>query len=144
MIMSWLSTYAVARRYFFHNPEPYSYEIGMSFLLACVVLAIAGLQRSGQHLKVDFITIHLSKGAQDNLRDILVPILALFYIGILTWQSWNVAWYSFQIHETSQSVWQEPLFPIKFIVPIGSGLLCLILLAQLIRGVNSLVQRMKK
>jgi TRAP-type mannitol/chloroaromatic compound transport system permease small subunit len=142
--MSWLSTYAVARRYLFHNPEPYSYEIGMSFLLACVVLAIAGLQRLGKHLRVDFITNRFSEGVQATLLDIFVPILALFYVSILTWQSWNVAWYSFQIHELSQSAWQEPLFPVKFVVPVGAGLLWLILLAQLIRGVNSLAQRSKK
>ena len=144
LIMSWLSTYAVARRYLLHNPEPYSYEIGMSMLLACVVLAVAGLQRQGKHLRVDFITNRFSERTQANLTNILVPILALIYVSILTWQSWEVAWYSFQIHETSQSVWQEPLFPVKFTVPIGSGLLWLILLATLIRGICSAVQSTKK
>jgi TRAP-type C4-dicarboxylate transport system permease small subunit len=144
LIMAFLSTYAVTRRYLLHIPEPYSYEIGMSMLIACVVLAIAGLQRQGKHLRVDFITNRFSEGVQAVLANIFVPILALFYIGILTWQSWDVAWYSLKIHETSQSVWQEPLFPIKFVVPIGSGLLWLILLAQLIRGVTSLAQSLKK
>ncbi len=144
LIMAFLSTYAVARRYLLHNPEPYSYEIGMSFLVACVVLAIAGLQRIGQNLRVDFITNRFSESVQAALLNILVPILALVYITIMTWQSWDVAWYSFKIHELSQSSWQEPLFPLKFVVPVGSGLLWLVLLAQLIRGVNSLVQRIKK
>jgi TRAP-type mannitol/chloroaromatic compound transport system permease small subunit len=144
LIMGWLSTYAVARRYLLHSPEPYSYEIGMCFLLACVVLALAGLQRFGKNLRVDFITNRFSEGVQAALLDVFVPILALFYISILTWQSWDVAWYSLKIHELSQSSWQEPLFPVKFVVPVGSGLLWLVLLAHLIRGVNSLVQRIKK
>jgi TRAP-type mannitol/chloroaromatic compound transport system permease small subunit len=144
LIMSWLSTYAVARRYLLHNPEPYSYEIGMSMLLACVVFAIAGLQRQGKHLRVDFITNRFSERTQANLNNILVPVLALVFVSILTWQSWDVAWYSLKIHETSQSVWQEPLFPVKFTVPIGSGLLWLILLATLVRGIYSLFQRNKK
>jgi TRAP-type C4-dicarboxylate transport system permease small subunit len=48
------------------------------------------------------------------------------------------------MHETSQSSWEEPLFLTKLVVPIGMGLLCLVLLAQLSRGVTSLVQRIKR
>ena len=141
LVMSLLSTYGVARRYLLNNPEPYSYEISTSMLLACVVLSIAYLQRQGQHLRADFLFNRFSKDSQAIIIDIVGPIIALFYIGIIAWQSWNAFMYSFQIYETSQSSWQEPLFPTKLVVPIGMGLLCLVLLAQLSRGIISLVQR---
>lgn len=143
-IMAWLSTYGVARRYALHNPEYYSYELSTIFLVACVVFAIAGVQRLGRQLRVDFISVRLSEGVQDFLLNIVGPILALFYVVILTWQSWGAAWYSMEIGEVSQSVWREPWWPTKMAVPVGAGLLCLVLIAQLCRGITKLVKRIIK
>lgn len=144
LIMSWLSTYGVGRRYVLHSPEPYSYELSTIFLVGCVVLAVAGLQRLGRHLRVDFITNRLSQDVQDALINILTPILALFYVVLLTWQSWGYAWYSLEMGEISQSAWRELWWPTKMVIPVGTGLLCLVLIAQLCRGVASLIQRIKK
>jgi TRAP-type C4-dicarboxylate transport system permease small subunit len=143
MIMSWLSTYGVFRRYFLNNPEVYSYELSTSLLVACVMLAIAGVQRLGRHLKVDFLATRYPQSVQAILLDIVIPILALFYVGIITWQGWDAAWYSMIVHETSQSAWREPWWPTKMVVPVGSGLLCIVLLAQLGRGITSLIQKMR-
>ncbi len=135
LIMSFLSTYAVARRYIFHNPESYSYELSTIFLTACVVLAVSGLQRYKRHLRVDFVANYLHPTVQTVLLDIVGPLLALTYVGIITWQSWDNAMYSFGIGERSQSIWQEPLYPSKFVIPICMFWLCVVLLAQLIKGV---------
>jgi len=137
MLMSFLSTYAVGRRYLLNNPEPYSYEISTIFLTACVVFAISGLQRHKRHLRVDFIANFMSKNKQDILLDIVGPVLALVYVIIITWQSLDNAIYSFSIGETSQSVWEEPLYPTKFLIPLGAFWLVLVLLAQLTRGITN-------
>jgi len=144
LAMSLLSTYGVGRRYLLHSPEPYSYELSTMLLLACVVLAVAGLQRHGRHLRVDFVANFLPQRVQDILINLLTPVLALFYVGIITWQSWDNALYSMGIGETSQSSWEEPLFPIKFLVPIGMAMLCLVLTAQLTSGIASLVGMIRK
>jgi len=137
LLMSFLSTYAVGRRYLLNNPEPYSYEVSTIFLTACVVFAISGLQRHKRHLRVDFISNYMPGNVQGILLDILGPILALVYVTIITWQSLDNAMYSFNIGETSQSVWEEPLYPTKFLIPIGSFWLVLVLLAQLTRGIQN-------
>ena len=144
LVMSLLSTYGVGRRYLLHNPEPYSYELSTILLVACVVLAVAGLQRHRRHLRVDFVANYLPPSVQSILINIVTPVLALFYVGIVTWQSWNSALYSMSIGETSQSSWEVPLFPIKLLVPIGMALLCLVLAAQLSRGIASLKQLIKE
>jgi TRAP-type C4-dicarboxylate transport system permease small subunit len=143
MIMGWLSTYGVGRRYLLHNPEPYSYELSTIFLVACVMLAIAGVQMLGRHLRVDFVATRYPQSVQAVLLDIVIPLLALFYVGIITWQGWNAAWYSLTVHETSQSAWREPWWPTKMVVPVGAGLLCIILLAQLSRGIASLIHKIR-
>ena len=143
LAMSFLSTYGVGRRYLLHNPEPYSYELSTILLVACVVLAVAGLQRHRRHLRVDFVANYFPPNVQSIFINIVTPVLALFYVVIVTWQSWNSALYSMSIGETSQSSWEEPLFPIKLLVPIGMALLCLVLVAQLSRGIASLIQLIK-
>lgn len=134
LLMSFLSTYGVARRYLLNDPEPYSYELSTIFLTACVVLAVSGLQRYKRHLRVDFIANYMPPTVQVVLMDIVGPLMALVYASIITWQSWDNAMYSLNIGETSQSVWQEPVWPVKFIIPITMFWLCLVLIAQITRG----------
>jgi len=143
LVMSVLSTYGVGRRYLLHRPEPYSYELSTMLLVACVVFAVAGLQRYKRHLRVDFIANFLPATVQNALIDIVTPILGLFYVVVITWKSFDNALYSMSIWETSQSSWEEPLFPVKFLVPIGMALLCLVLAAQLSRGIASLAGYIK-
>jgi TRAP-type mannitol/chloroaromatic compound transport system permease small subunit len=144
LVMALLSTYGVGRRYLLNNPEPYSYELSTMFLVACIVFAVAGLQRHGRHLRVDFISNYFPPSVQSVLLNIITPIFALFYVVIITWQSCENALYSMKIKEMSQSSWQEPLFPIKLFVPIGMALLCLVLIAQLSHGIASLTRIIKK
>jgi TRAP-type mannitol/chloroaromatic compound transport system permease small subunit len=143
LVMSVLSTYGVGRRYLLHRPEPYSYELSTMLLVACVVFAVAGLQRYKRHLRVDFIANFLPATVQNALIDIVTPILGLFYVVVITWKSFDNTLYSMSIWETSQSSWEEPLFPVKFLVPIGMALLCLVLAAQLSRGIASLARYIK-
>jgi TRAP-type C4-dicarboxylate transport system permease small subunit len=135
IFMSLLNTYGVGRRYILHNPEPYSYELATIFLVICVALSIAYLQRQGRHLRVDFCAAYFSRAVEYFFLNIISPLLALTYVGIITWQSWLNGLYSWSIQETSQSAWQELLAPTKISVSFGMFLLCLVLLAQLIRGI---------
>jgi TRAP-type mannitol/chloroaromatic compound transport system permease small subunit len=134
VLMAFLAAYGVIRRYALDDPEPYSYEISTIFLLAGVVLAIPYIQKVGRHLRVDILSNRFPQGVQTILLNIFVPILAIFYISPMTWQSWENACYSLRIGETTYSAWAPPLFPIKIWVPIGVGLLCIVLFAQLIHG----------
>jgi TRAP-type mannitol/chloroaromatic compound transport system permease small subunit len=140
LVMGFLSTFGVVRRYVFHSPEPFSYELSTIFLTACGVLGVSGLQRFKRHLRVDFIANYFPATIQVVFMDIIAPLLALVYVTILTWQSWSGAVYSFSVHETSQSAWQEVLWPIKFIIPITMFWLCLVLIAQLVHGIITLAR----
>jgi TRAP-type mannitol/chloroaromatic compound transport system permease small subunit len=144
LIMSLLATYGVGRRYIFHNPEPYSYEISTSMLVACVVLGVAGLQKQLRHLRVDFVANFFSKPVQDFLIYVLAPLLGLFYVVIVMWQSWDNTLYSLTMGETSQSSWEEPLWPTKMIIPVGFAMLTLSLLVHLGHGITLLYNSIRK
>ena len=142
--MAFMATYGVMRRYVLDNPEPYSYELSPMLLVIGIVLAIPYIQRVGRHLRVDILAGRFPEGVQTVLLNILVPLLALFYLGLMTWYSWADASHSLEIGEKTYTAWAPPMFPIKVWVPIGVGLLCLVLFAQLCRGIYLLKERIAK
>jgi len=138
LVMALATTYGVVMRYAFNRPEHYTYEIGVLCLIASVSLAIPYIQRQGRNLRVDFISNRFSPKVQAALLNILVPVIALFYLVPLVWQSFGDAQYSLGIGERTYSAWAPPVGPMKLLVPIGAGLLCFVLITQLIHGLLAL------
>ena len=138
VIMMFATTYGVLRRYAFNSPEPYSYEFSVIFLLLSFVLAAAALEKLNRLIRVDIVANRFSKGTNNVILNIIAPILGLAFCGVLTWKGGADALYALQMSQLSRSAWQVPLFPIKIIIPIGYGLLCLVLIARLCRGLVSL------
>jgi TRAP-type C4-dicarboxylate transport system permease small subunit len=140
LVMAFVTTYGVFRRYALNSPEHYSYEIGIFCLISSVCLSLAYIQRQDRMLRVDFISGRFPPKVQGALLNILVPVIAMFYLVPLIWKSWQDAMYSLQIAERSYSAWAPPVGPIKLLVPIGAVLLCVVLISQLVHGINALRQ----
>jgi TRAP-type mannitol/chloroaromatic compound transport system permease small subunit len=66
------------------------------------------------------------------------PFLALVFCGVLTWKSLGNALYALDIGQVSQSTWRLPLAPIKFVIPFGYTLLCIVLIGKICRGISLL------
>jgi TRAP-type C4-dicarboxylate transport system permease small subunit len=135
VLMAFLASYGVIRRYIFESPEPYSYELSMMFLLWTFVLALAYLEKLDGHLRVDFFVVILPKKIRVFFLNVIGPLAGLIFCGVLTWEGWTVAMYSLETGEKSMSIWAVPLFPVKIVVPIGYGLLCIVLLLKIIQGI---------
>lgn len=144
VLMGILTTYGVCRRYFFNSPEPYSYEVSVIFLTCCILLAIPNLQWLKRNIRVDFVIAHMPKRWQYAFDNIITPVLGLVYASVIIWKSAGVFWTSFQRGETSQSVWQEPLWPMKLLVTLTICWLFLVLLSQLVHGIVHLANRTYK
>ncbi len=139
-VMSVLTTFGVVMRYAFDSPEPYSYEINVIFLVACILLAIPAVQKEGRNLRVDWIVGRLSKRGQHIFENIVVPVIAMVFVGVTVWRSWLTFVSSFTTHETSQSAVQEPLWPMKLLVTLTMAWLFLVLISQLVRGIQHLAK----
>jgi TRAP-type C4-dicarboxylate transport system permease small subunit len=135
MCMIFTTSYGVVLRYFFRRPEPISYEIATIFLLWGYLFGIAFVEWRGEHIRADIFVPLLPKGMRHALHRIVAPILGLIYGVVLTWKGWTAFAYSYSIGERSMSVWQEPLFPIKFMVPICYALLTLVIFHNLCHGI---------
>lgn len=138
MLMGFAVTYGVFMRYVFRAPEPYTYEISAILLLLVGVLAFAGVEMLDRNVRNDLIFSRFPGLVKSVALNIVFPVLALLVVAIFTWKSMDNALYSLRIGQISASSWAIPLAPIKFVIPVGYTLLCLILIGKLIRGLASL------
>jgi len=140
LAMAFVITYGVAMRYFFHRPSSVAMELMKILMVPGLVLGVSFVEREKRHLKVDFISRKFPEKVQIVLFEIIVPLAALFVGYVLVWKSGVAAAYSYSIHETSYCSWAEPLWPVKMTIPVGYGLLCVILLAKLCKGAALLIR----
>jgi TRAP-type mannitol/chloroaromatic compound transport system permease small subunit len=140
LIIGFLTTYGVGKRYIFNNPDPYTYELSVIFLVACILVALPAIQWNRRNLRVDWILTHFSPKWQGIIGDVFTTVLALIFVSIVIWKSWGIFLYSIQVGETSQSAWQEPLWPMKLLVPLAMSWLWLTLISQLMHGVIHLAR----
>lgn len=138
LLMALVTTFGVVMRYAFKSPEHYSYEIGIFCLISGVALALPYIQRRGRNLRVDFVANRFPPKVQFALLNVVVPLVALAYLIPLVWRSWGDAMYSLGISERTYSAWAPPVGPMKLFVPIGAGLLCIVLIAQLVHAIVAL------
>lgn len=139
LVMAFNVTYGVLARYAFNAPSVVAMELTKILMIPALVLAVSYVQRYDRHLQVDFLSSRFPERVRLVLFEILVPISGLFVGVVLVWKGWEAMAYSYSIHETSYSSWAEPLWPVKLAIPIGYGLLCIVMLAQLCRGISRLI-----
>ncbi len=138
LLMAWVETYGVVKRYVFHSPDPLTYELSTMFLLFCGVLAVAGVERLDRHVRNDLVASRFPERIRVIVLQVIFPLMALVFCTVLTWKSLDNAIYALQIGQTTGSSWALPLAPIKLVIPLGYTLLCLVLLGKFCRGINRL------
>jgi TRAP-type mannitol/chloroaromatic compound transport system permease small subunit len=137
-LMALVTSYGVARRYVFASPDANAYLVTCLFMLGCVVFGIAHIQRLRRHITVDYLSRHLPRVARDIVLNVAGPIFGLVFCAVIIWKSWLDGWFAFQSGQVVQHVSQIPTYPLKLAVPVGAGLLCLVLIAQILRYLASL------
>jgi len=135
LIMAWLQTYGVVKRYIFNSPDPLAYELSTMFLLFSGVLAVAGVEKLNQHVRNDLVASRFPDRMKAIVIGTIFPILALVFCAVLTWKSLDNALYALKIGQTSQSPWAVPLAPLKLVITFGYTLLCLVLIGKFFQGV---------
>jgi TRAP-type mannitol/chloroaromatic compound transport system permease small subunit len=144
LLMAWLQTYGVVKRYALHSPDPVAYEFSTMFLLLCGVLAFAGVERLDRHVRNDLVASRFPPRMKVIVINIIFPLLALAFCAVLTWKSLGDAMYSLEIGKVSQSTWKLPLAPLKFFIPAGYLLLSLILIGKFSQGIALLKKKGKQ
>ena len=144
VLMVFLTSYGVLRRYAFNAPEPYSYEMNVVFMLCSFVFAVSAVEAQDRHIRVDFVSNRVSEIGQQIILSIIAPMMGLFCCLLLVWKSLDNALFSLSLGEVSSSVWKIPLFPVKLVVPIGYALLGIVLIGRIYRGICFVIEHKKK
>jgi TRAP-type C4-dicarboxylate transport system permease small subunit len=132
--------YQVVMRYIFRNADPYAYETILILMLACVIFSFAHTQRLGKHLRIDIIDRYFPKSVRDAIVNVVSPVLGLVFCIPLVWKTWEKAFMALQSGQTTNTT-GLPTFPMMIIIPIGVGLLCLVLIAQILLYLVSLKKK---
>jgi TRAP-type C4-dicarboxylate transport system permease small subunit len=136
VLMAFVTGYGVVMRYIFKNPDPYAYEISYICMLGCVVFSIAQTQRLGRHLRIDIFDRYFSERVRGIILNIVSPIVGLILCIPLVWKTWEQAWFALQTGQTTATT-GLPTFPMMVAIPVGVGLLCLVLIAQILSYIFS-------
>ncbi len=102
------------------------------YMVGLVFLPLPFVEFTNEHIKVDLIHGKLGPGTKTVLDMLALALSALFY-GLLTWQTWIDAVEKFMVGERSMGMAAVTIWPGRFFLPLGAGLMVLLLLAKFIQ-----------
>jgi TRAP-type C4-dicarboxylate transport system permease small subunit len=137
LIMMVLVIADIFGRYLFNSPVPMTYEVGSFLMVFIVFLGLAYTQRTGAHIRVEFFTLHLPPRVRCIL-DMVASVLGLLLYLIIVYQSFIWSYTSWQVGDYVAGLVNIPRWPSQFVVPLGSALLCLQFIADIMRRVAEL------
>lgn len=116
----------VIGRYFFNRPTPWAHDVSGWLQVAYIFLGgMYALQR-GYMVRVDVIYAALPKRVQALIDLTLGTALFAVFAYVMISRGLDFALLSWRIGETSGTgVWRGPVWPAKFMIPLGVGLLTL-------------------
>jgi TRAP-type C4-dicarboxylate transport system permease small subunit len=144
LIMGFLVTYAIFQRYFLSKPSDEAYEITMMLLILCAITAIPAVERTGAHIRVDFLVNFMPKPVQIFLLKLFGPTVGIFYAVVLIWKGFTAGLYSLKIQEVSNTNWAQPLYPMKLLIPIFYIFFLIVLVFQFGQGIVDFRKELKK
>ena len=132
LIAMFFVPYEVVMRYIFNSPTSWSME--MTQFLFCTMVALGGgwVLLTGSHVNVDIIYNRFGIRTRA-IISILTSLLLFTFLFLVFRQNLLAAMQSLAWRETSASGWNPPLYPIKFIIPLGVLLLLLQSIAMFVR-----------
>ena len=144
-LASWLTlaatlilTYEVVARYVFDAPTRWAHDTSTLLFGALYALTGAYALYANNHVGVDLFYSRLSPRARAGL-DVATSIFFFAFVGAFFWYGWDFFWDSFRRREFSLNNPSIPIYPAKFAIPLGAGLLLLQGIAKLVRDIHLLV-----
>ena len=130
-----LGTGDVVGTQFFGWPVPGAKEITESTMVLIVFGALAYAQIRRAHIRVELVYTHMS-GRVQAAMDVVADLAGIVFFAILTWQCTEGAMLSWRIGEAADGLLRFPLYPARWILVIGTGLLIAQLLVDLGRDLG--------
>lgn len=140
LVMMAIGTFEVVARYFFNRPTIWAWEVNEHLLILFLSLAGGYTLMLGRHVSVDLLYMRL----KPRVRAILDSVTWLFFFlvcVVVIWQGTAEAWESTLKGERALSSFSSPVYPDKWMIPIGGVLL---LLQGIVRYARNIMIILKK
>jgi C4-dicarboxylate transporter, DctM subunit len=128
-------TYEVIMRYVFNSPTTWVLETTIYLIIAATFISLAYVMLEKGHVKVDFVTVHLSHKTAA-LLETSTSVFGILYCMVLGWQGWKVTVRAFQLGERSPTLLGVPLWIPELFIPLG----CALLTFQFIRYTKEVIE----
>lgn len=123
-------------RYFFNRPSIWITEVSSYLFLYLIFLATAYALQQGMHIRVTFLLDYLGDKAK-RIIDIITSLFALTFSVVLLWQTSIMTWTAFAESWTTPTMLNAPFAYIYVSMVIGSFLLVLTFLGNIILMITS-------
>lgn len=133
----------VTSRYVMQNPLSISDEYGGFCLVAITCIGLADAWKSRSHVRVEFVIKKLSIRKQQWLR-LLTLIIAIVFTGFVVYGAYRMVDISFMFKTRSTSWLRTPVAWPQMSIIIGSVLLFLQLIVEIIKHIRTLTGKDQK
>ncbi|WP_322515868.1 TRAP transporter small permease subunit [Rhodopseudomonas palustris] len=114
----------VIMRYLVGSAAIWTAEFAQLIFGAYAVIAGGYLLSERAHVSVDIFYGKFSRVRKAKV-DLATSVLFFLFVGVLIWQSSDMAWESIAKMESSYSIWNPYIWPVKLAIPVAGVLLLL-------------------
>lgn len=125
----------VAMRYLVGRPSIWTTELTQLVFGVYAVIGGGYLLAERAHVNVDIIYGKMPRARKAKL-DIATSVLFFMFMAVLMDQGTSLAWESIQKLETSQSIWNPWIWPVKAMIPVAGLLLLLQGIVRLVSDIR--------
>jgi TRAP-type C4-dicarboxylate transport system permease small subunit len=131
VVASFVLTYSVASRYFFHFSTDWQDELSVFLIVGAVFMSSAAIQARRGHVAIEAVVAVLPPGA-NRIRLVFVDIASLMFCAYFAWKSWTLLHEAWVEDHHSGSTWGPPLWIPYTLMAVGMTLLSVQLAFQVI------------
>jgi TRAP-type mannitol/chloroaromatic compound transport system permease small subunit len=128
----------VGMRYVVGRPSIWTSELTQLVFGVYAVIGGGYLLAERAHVNVDIVYGRQPR-KRKALLDVITSFLFFLFLGVIMYQGIDLAWDSWSARETSQSIWNPPIWPVKVMIPVAGLLLLLQGIVRLIGDIRVLL-----
>ena len=136
--MMLLTVSDVFLRYVFRKPILGTTEITESMMACLAFFALAWCATRNSHLEVDLLISRFSTRVQA-VMDALTRLIGLVVVALIAWRNILEAMAVRELNLVSSLI-KIPSFPFYYIISLGCGILCLVMVFQVIDNIRKAVR----
>ena len=122
LVMTLTVTREVFGRYVLDRPTSWVLTLNQMLMVALTYLGAGYTMMRDGHVRADFIYIRFRPKAR-LVVDVVTTLFIVLYCTFIVWQGWDLAWDSLKTVASPSEAVDWPLFPFQVLVPIGTFLM---------------------